>query len=390
MAKNIDEILQIGVQKAKASDIHLKVGLPPMYRISGSLKALKGGERLTSEDIKSMIAHIATEFQQKRLIKERELDMAYGIAGLGRFRVNIYYQRNSLAMAVRTIPMEIPNFEGLRLPKVLKKIADDTHRGMILVTGTTSSGKSSTLAAMIDYINQTKTKHIITIEDPIEFLFGQKSSIINQRELGVDTLGFAAALKSAMRQDPDIILIGEMRDLETIETAIHAAETGHLVLSTLHTMDASETINRIISIFPPHQQKTIRLQLTSILKAVISQRLVPSADGRSRVPAVEVMLATQHIRELMQDEERLKEIREAIAAGHSSYGMQTFDQSLMSLVKRELISYDEALLQATNPADFELRYKGIASSDGNDWGSFEDDDADADLDDMDDEFEIER
>jgi twitching motility protein PilT len=256
------------------------------------------------------------------------------------------------------------------LPKVLEKIAGE-QRGLVLVTGTTGSGKSTTLAAMIDHINATETCHIMTIEDPIEFLIRDKRSIVNQREVGVDTMSFGQALKSALRQDPDVILVGEMRDLETIETALTAAETGHLVMSTLHTLDATETVNRIISAFPPYQQKQVRLQLGSVMKAVISQRLVPRADARGRVPAIEVLLATGRVRELIEDKDRTKEIPEAIAQGHVSYGMQTFDQSLMGLLKSGLISYDEALRQATNPDDFALRVSGVSGTSDSKWDNFE-------------------
>jgi twitching motility protein PilT len=256
------------------------------------------------------------------------------------------------------------------LPKVLEKVAGE-QRGLVLVTGTTGSGKSTTLAAMIDHINTTETCHIMTIEDPIEFLIRDKRSIVNQREVGVDTMSFGQALKSALRQDPDVILVGEMRDLETIETALTAAETGHLVMSTLHTLDATETINRIISAFPPYQQKQVRLQLGSVLKAVVSQRLVPRADGKGRVPAVEILLATARVRELIEDKDRTKEIPDAIAQGHVSYGMQTFDQSLMALLRASLITYEEALRQATNPDDFALRVSGISGTSDSKWDSFE-------------------
>ncbi len=377
----LDEILTIGF-KGKASDIHLKVGLPPMFRISGTLVALKNAERLGPPHLQAIVDNLLTDRQKKTLLEEREVDLAHGISGIGRFRINVYHQRGSLAIAARVIPMDVPNFEKLHLPKVMEKISS-YQRGLVLVTGTTGSGKSSTLAAIIDHINSTRTCHIMTIEDPIEFLVRDKRSMVNQRELGLDTYSFSGALKSALRQDPDVILIGEMRDLETIETAMHSAETGHLVMSTLHTMDASETINRIVSMFEPYQQKTIRLQLASILQAVVSQRLVPTKDGKKRVPAVEVLINTPHIQELIEDESKLKELRDAIADGHVSYGMQTFDQSLMSLVKRNMVAYDTALIYASNPADFELRFKGISSSDGGKWDQFDEDSGDVD-------FEIER
>jgi twitching motility protein PilT len=260
----------------------------------------------------------------------------------------------------------------LHLPKVAETIAEE-HRGLILVTGTTGSGKSTTLAAMIEYINSQRTAHIMTVEDPIEFLIRDRRSIVNQREIGVDTHSFGNALRAALRQDPDVILVGEMRDYETIETALTAAETGHLVMSTLHTLDATETINRIISVFPPYQQKQVRLQLASILKAVISQRLVPRADGKGRVPALEVMRVNARVRECISDKDRTKEIPDAIAKGFTTYGMQTFDQSLMSHVKSGLITYEEALKHVSNPDDFALRFRGIASTSDSSWDEFGDD-----------------
>jgi len=262
---------------------------------------------------------------------------------------------------LRVIPVKIMTVRELGLPMVLEKISQE-QRGLILCTGTTGSGKSTTLAAMIDYINSQRCEHVITIEDPIEFLHRDKKSIVNQREVEVDTRSFAAALRSALRQDPDVILVGEMRDYETIETAITAAETGHLVLSTLHTLDATETVNRIISVFPPHQQKQIRLQLAGVLKAVVSMRLIPRADGHGRVPAVEVMIATPFIRDCIINKDKTKLIHEAIAAGVSQYGMQTFDQSIFQLYKKELISYDEALRRASNPDEFKLKIQGIQSA----------------------------
>jgi twitching motility protein PilT len=271
---------------------------------------------------------------------------------------------------LRLVPVGVKSFEELHLPKVMEKISLE-ERGLILCTGTTGCGKSTTLAALVQYINTRRSCHIMTIEDPIEFLLRDNKSIINQRELGVDTASFSDALKSALRQDPDVILVGEMRDLETIETAITAAETGHLVLSTLHTLDAAETINRIVASFPPFQQKQIRLQLASVLKAVISQRLVPRADGQGRVPAAEVLLNTARVREYIEDKDKTRKIREAIAQGYVSYGMQTFDQSLMALLKENLISLDEALRQATNPDDFALRVRGVSSASDLTWDDFE-------------------
>jgi len=365
----LNEILQVAL-RAGASDIHLKAGLPPMFRVDGALVPLKDARRMPPEEIGRMAFGIMNDYQKEKYKQTNEVDLAYGVPGLGRFRVNVFQQRGTLGVVLRVIPFKIQTIEQLMLPKVLEKVAGE-QRGLVLVTGTTGSGKSTTLAAMVDHVNASETCHIMTIEDPIEFLIRDKRSIVNQREVGVDTMSFGQALKSALRQDPDVILVGEMRDLETIETALTAAETGHLVMSTLHTLDATETINRIISAFPPYQQKQVRLQLGSVLRAVISQRLVPRADGKGRVPAIEVLLATGRVRELIEDKERTKEISDAIAQGHLSYGMQTFDQSLMALLKGGLISYEESLRQATNPDDFALRVSGISGTSDSKWDSFE-------------------
>jgi twitching motility protein PilT len=369
IAMELNEILQVAL-RAGASDIHLKAGLPPMFRVDGSLVPLKDARRLPPEEIARMAFGIMNEYQKEKFKQTNEVDLAYGVPGLGRFRVNIFQQRGTIGVVLRVIPFKIQSIEQLMLPKILEKVAGE-QRGLVLVTGTTGSGKSTTLVAMIDHINATETCHIMTIEDPIEFLIRDKRSIVNQREVGVDTMSFGQALKSALRQDPDVILVGEMRDLETIETALTAAETGHLVMSTLHTLDATETVNRIISAFPPYQQKQVRLQLGSVLKAVVSQRLVPRADGKGRVPAIEVLLATTRVRELIEDKDRTKEISDAISQGHTTYGMQTFDQSLMFLLKSSLISYEEALRQATNPDDFALRVSGISGTSDSKWDSFE-------------------
>ncbi len=365
----LNEVLQIAV-RAGASDIHLKAGLPPMFRVDGQLVPLKDARRLPPEEVARMTFGIMNDYQREKFKQTNEVDLAYGVPGLGRFRVNVFQQRGTVGGVFRVIPFKIQTMEQLMLPKVLEKLAGE-QRGLILVTGTTGSGKSTTLAAMIDHINATETCHIMTIEDPIEFLVRDKRSIVNQREVGVDTMSFGQALKSALRQDPDVILVGEMRDLETIETALTAAETGHLVMSTLHTLDATETINRVISAFPPYQQKQVRLQLGSVMRGVVSQRLVPRADGRGRVPAIEVLLNTARVRELIEDKDRTKEIADAIAQGNVSYGMQTFDQSLMALLRAGVISYEEALRQATNPDDFALRVSGIASTSDSRWDGFE-------------------
>ena len=365
----LNEILKIAL-KGGASDIHLKPGLPPMFRVDGALVPLKNGERLVPDQVQRMAMGIMNPVQRQRFEESREVDLAYGIPGLGRFRVNVFQQRGSVGIVFRVIPFGVKSIESLHLPKVIESIAME-NRGLILVTGTTGSGKSTSLAAMIDYINSSRTCHIMTIEDPIEFLIRDRRSLDNQREIGVDTQTFASALRAALRQDPDVILVGEMRDFETIETAITAAETGHLVMSTLHTLDATETINRIISVFPPYQQKQVRLQLAAILKAVISQRLVPRADGKGRVPALEVLISTARVRECIADKDRTKEIHDAIAKGFTTYGMQTFDQSLMQLVKSGLVSYEEALKHVSNPDDFALRFRGIGSTSDGTWDDFE-------------------
>jgi len=365
----LNEILQVAL-RGGASDIHLKAGLPPMFRVDGSLVPLKDARRLPPEEISRMAFGIMNDYQKEKFKAQNELDLAYGVPGLGRFRVNVFQQRGTIGVVLRVIPFKISTIDQLLLPKVLEKICGE-QRGLILVTGTTGSGKSTTLAAMIDHINSNETCHIMTIEDPIEFLIRDKRSIVNQREVGVDTQSFGQALKSSLRQDPDCILVGEMRDLETIETAMTAAETGHLVLSTLHTLDATETIARIVSAFPPHQQKQVRLQLGAVLRAVISQRLVPKADGKGRVAAIEVLICNSRVREMIEDKDRTKEIPTAIAQSYTTYGMQTFDQSLMMHFKSGVITYDEALRQSTNPDDFALRVSGISATSDSSWDSFE-------------------
>ncbi len=365
----LNEILKVAM-KESASDIHIKAGLTPMFRIHGQLVPFKQCPRMVPEDVNRVAFGIMNPSQREKFKKDNEIDLAYGVPGLGRFRVNVFQQRGTTGVVLRVIPFGILSFEELNLPKVMEKISME-ERGLVLCTGTTGSGKTTTLAGMVDHINTRHTRHIITIEDPIEFLIRDKRSIVNQREVGADTHTFAGALRSALRQDPDVILVGEMRDFETIETALTAAETGHLVLSTLHTLDATESIARIVSIFPPYQQKQVRLQLASILKAVISQRLIPRIDGNGRVPAVEILLSTARVRELIADKDRTKEIPDAIAKGYTTYGMQTFDQSIMWLFRQRLISYEEALRQASNPDDFALRVKGISSTSDLSWEDFD-------------------
>ena len=360
MAIAIDDLLRRAAE-SKASDLHLKVGNHPYLRVDGLLTALTDVARITPEEMLSMAFSMMTNRQKQKFKETAELDMAYGVAGLGRFRVNVFQQRGNVGMVLRVIPTKIRTIEELELPRILSTVCEE-QRGLVLCTGTTGSGKSTTLAAMIDRINSLRPEHIITIEDPIEYLHRDKKGFINQREVEVDTSSFSTALRAALRQDPDVILVGEMRDLETISTALLAAETGHLVLSTLHTLDATETIQRIIAVFPPPEQKQIRLQLASTLKAVISQRLVRKGDGQGRVPAAEVMIATGYIRDCIMNPDKTRMIRDAIAAGTSQYGMQTFDQSLFDLYSRNLITLEEAIMRASNPDDFRLRVQGIRSS----------------------------
>lgn len=365
MSLNIDELLKGAVAK-RGSDLHLKVGSPPTVRVDGHLEPLDPSVRLTQEDAVAIAFSIMNNSQKQRFKEKSEIDLAYSAPGLGRFRVNLYQQRGTVNMVFRSVPTKILTFQDLHLPPVIEKLAAET-RGLILVTGTTGSGKSTTLAAIIDHINRARTENVITIEDPIEFLHRDRKCLVSQREIGADTESFSVALRSALRQDPDVILVGEMRDFETISTALIAAETGHLVMSTLHTVDATETVNRIISVFPPYQQKQVRLQLAAILKGVISQRLVPRMDGQGRVPAVEVMVATQTIRECVIDPDKTRRIHDVITAGTSQYGMQTFDQSLAQLCREKLVSYEEALRWCSNPDDFALKMKGVQSTGDLTW-----------------------
>ena len=361
MSLKIDELLRVATSHG-ASDLHLKVGVFPVMRIGGELHIVADAPRLRPEDTLDMAFAMMSNRQKQRFKEVSEVDIAYGVSGLGRFRANIFQQRGTVSIVLRVIPDQTRSTAALGLPPVIDKIAQEL-RGLILVTGATGSGKSTTLAAMIDYINTTRSGHIVTIEDPIEFLHRDKQAFITQREVDVDTRSFAEALRGALRQDPDVILVGEMRDHETIETALTAAETGHLVLSTLHTLDATETITRIVSSFPSHQQKSVRIQLAGILKAVISMRLIRAAKGPGRVPAIEVLVSTAFIRDHIINEEKTYMIREAIAAGTSQYGMQTFDQSLFRLLQAGMISLEEALNNASNPDEFRMRVSGIYSRD---------------------------
>ncbi len=354
----------------EASDVHVKVGSPPIFRIHGILRAWNKIKPFDHNDVSKMAFGLMNDWQKERFIKNREVDMGHEVYGLGRFRVNVFQQRGKLRIALRIVPYQIKTLQELHLPPVLKEIALE-QRGLILVTGTTGSGKSTTLASLIDIINSNRNCHVITIEDPIEFIHEDKKSIIDQREIGSDTSTFSSALRVALRQDPDVILVGEMRDFETIETALTAAETGHLVMSTLHTLNATETVTRIISVFPPYHQKQVRLQLAAVLKGVVSQRLVPKADGMGRVPAVEVLISTARVRECITEKDKTTEINDAISKGMTAYGMQSFDQSLMNLMKEGLITYEEALKHCSNPDDFALRVKGILASSDTTWEDFE-------------------
>jgi twitching motility protein PilT len=357
---HIDDLLRIAVGSG-ASDLHLKVGSYPMMRVNGTLAVVSEEKRLDRADTEAMAAALFSPEHLEKFRRAQEVDLAYSVAGLGRFRCNVFQQRGTVGLVLRVIPTRIKTIDELGLPPVLKRIATE-ERGLILVTGTTGSGKSTTLAAMIDYINTTRAAHIMTVEDPIEYLHRDHHSLVNQREVAVDTKSFASSLRSALRQDPDVILVGEMRDFETVETALLAAETGHLVLSTLHTLDATETINRIITVFPPHQQRQVRIQLASVLKAAISQRLLPRADGLGRAAAVEVMVATAFIRDCIVDKDKTSNIHGAIAAGTSQYGMQTFDQSIFSLYQQGFVTLDEALRWASNVDEFKLKVQGISTT----------------------------
>ncbi|MGD0883531.1 MAG: PilT/PilU family type 4a pilus ATPase [Thermodesulfovibrionales bacterium] len=356
----INELLKTAIAQ-EASDLHIKVGSPPILRIAGELVPLHAEGRTNQQDAMKIAFAVMSPGQRETFKKKNELDLAYSVPGLGRFRCNVFIQRGTIGSVFRVIPMKIPTFEELTLPETLKRMSLE-ERGLILVTGTTGSGKSTTLASMIDYINSNRTSNIITIEDPIEYLHRDKKSIVNQREVGTDTESFGKALRSALRQDPDVILVGEMRDFETIQTALTAAETGHLVFSTLHTIDAMETVNRIIAVFPPYQHKQVRIQLSSVIKGIVSMRLMPRADGRGRVPAVEVLVATATIKDSILDPDKTKLLPDIIAQGKLHYGMQTFDQSTFDLFKSGLITYEDALRGATNPDDFILKVKGVHST----------------------------
>jgi len=367
-AFNFKVVLQQLVQQ-NASDLHLKVGRPPTVRLNGDLHALDFPP-LKPEDLKTLAEQLLNPKQVKQFTEDKECDFAIGVPGIGRFRVNLYQQRGSLCYAMRAIPYQTRTIEELELPSVLEEIALKP-RGLILVTGVTGSGKSTTLAAMIQHINDKHKVNIITIEDPIEFLHRDINCHINQREVGTDTATFAQALRRVLRQDPDVILIGEIRDLETLDAALKAADTGHLVFSTLHTMDATQTIQRVLSFYPPHQQAEVRFSLANALQAVVSQRLVPRADKPGRVPAVEVLINTAAVRDQIRDMEKSLNIPDLIKEGTVQYGMQSFDQSLMQWFKKGVISYESAIFYATSPAEFALRVQGVAGTSDQSWNAFE-------------------
>jgi twitching motility protein PilT len=357
-------VLQHMIQ-ANASDLHLKVGRPPTLRIDGHMVSLEM-PALKQEDLRSLAEQIMAPKNIKEFSEQKESDFALAVPGIGRFRVNAYQQRGTIAYALRTVPFQAKTIAELNLPEVCERIAL-MPRGLILVTGITGSGKSTALASMLHYINQNRHANIITIEDPIEFLHRDIKSSINQREVGTDTNSFGQALRRVLRQDPDILLVGEIRDLDTLDTALKAAETGHLVFSTLHTTDATQTINRILSFYPPHQQTEVRYMLSTALKAIISLRLVRRADKKGRVPAAEILVNTEAVRDQMRDMSKAMSIPQLIKEGAVPYGMQSFDQSLMNWYHKGVISYDDALFAATNPAEFSLRAQGIAASSDTSW-----------------------
>jgi twitching motility protein PilT len=369
-AFNFKAVLQQMVQQ-NASDVHLKVGRPPVLRVNGELITLDMPP-LRPEDVKLLAEHIMTPRQVKEFTDNKEADFAIGVPGIGRFRVNVYQQRGTVAYALRSVPYQVKTTDELNLPPVIKHIAM-RPRGLVLVTGITGSGKSTALAAMLQHINETRHANIITIEDPIEFLHRDNKSNINQREVGTDTTSFAQALRRVLRQDPDVILIGEIRDRETLEVALKAADTGHLVFSTLHTTDAAQTINRVISFYDPHQQNEVRFMLSSALAAIISLRLVPRNDKPGRVPACEILINTAAVRDQIRDMDSSLNIPELIKEGTVQYGMQSFDQSLMHWYSQNVISYESAIFFATNPSEFALRTQGVEGSSDQSWDAFQKD-----------------
>ena len=365
---NIRSVLEKMIA-ARGSDLHLKAGTPPVVRVDGVLYTLDEPAP-SSNELRDVVQQLLNEEQRLFFSSHHEIDFAFGVSGLARFRANVFMQRGTPALALRHVPVEVPTLEDLGLPPVVRELAF-SPRGLILVTGRTGSGKSTTLAAMIDTINRTTTRNVITVEDPIEFLHRDRLSFIHQREVGLDTESFHAGLRYVLRQDPDIILVGEVRNLETMSTALMAADTGHLVMSTLHTTDVVQSIQRIISFYPPHQHDEIRMSLAANLRAVVSQRLIPRRDGAGRVPSVEVMVSTPTVREYILDPDKIPLLRTLVAEGVTQYGMQTFDQSVLALLREGLITEEEALRNCNNPNELSLKLKGISATSDRTWQSVE-------------------
>ncbi len=365
---NIRSVLEkmIGM---RASDLHLKAGTSPIVRVDGVLYTIEDRPP-TAQELREVCDQLLSEEQRQYFATHHEIDFAFGVSGLARFRANVFMQRGTPAVALRHVPVQVPTIEELNLPPIVKDLAFSS-RGLVLVTGRTGAGKSTTLAAMIDTINRTTTRNIISVEDPIEFLHVDRKSFIHQREIGLDTRTFADGLKYVLRQDPDIIMVGEVRDLDTMRTALMAADTGHVVMSSLHTTDVMQTIQRIISFYPPHQHDEVRLSIASNLTAVVSQRLIPRADGKGRVPAIEVMVSTPTIREFIMNPEKIPLIPSIVAEGMSEYGMQTFDQSVLSLLREGLITEQDALKNCNKPNELLLKLKGIEGSSDRSWQTLE-------------------
>lgn len=352
--------LLVEMLNRKASDLHIRVGVRPHLRVNGILEQI-ATEPVTIDLMDQMVSQILNEKQLERFYRKNEMDLALSVAKLGRFRINLFRQRGTTGIAIRAVNTSVPSFEDLNLPPAIKKLAHES-RGLVIVTGTTGSGKSTTLASIIEEMNASRGLNILSVEDPIEYIYRDKKSIISQREVGGDTESFASALRHAFRQDPDVVLIGEVRDLETMSIALTAADTGHLVLTTLHTLNVVETITRIVSFFPPHQHQQIRLLLAGTLRAIVCQRLLSRSDMPGRAPALEIMISTAAIRECLMNPERTADIPDLMAQGGTQYGMQTFDQSIMKLHRAGIISFEEAITAASNPDDFDLRLKGIVGA----------------------------
>ncbi len=365
---NIRNVLEKMIA-ARGSDLHLKAGTPPVVRVDGVLYTLDEPAP-TSQELREVSNQLLNEEQRQFFSSHHEIDFAFGVSGLARFRANVFMQRGTPAFALRHVPVEVPTLDDLGLPPCVRELAF-SPRGLILVTGRTGSGKSTTLAAMVDTINRTTTRNVITIEDPIEFLHRDRLSFIHQREVGLDTESFHAGLRYVLRQDPDIILVGEIRNLETMSTALMAADTGHLVMSTLHTTDVVQSIQRIISFYPPHQHDEIRMSLAANLRAVVSQRLIPRRDGAGRVPSVEVMVSTPTVREYILDQDKIPLLHTLISEGVTQYGMQTFDQSVLALLREGLITEEEALRNCNNPNELSLKLKGISATSDRTWQAVE-------------------